>query len=78
MQTSVLENYLRDLGHLLKSEALEAAEKRDAATESERPFLEWLSLGYINVLSFMLNQAKVFDIAPEVLNLANFDPDTMH
>jgi hypothetical protein len=29
MQTSVLENYLRDLGHLLKSEALEAAESRE-------------------------------------------------
>ena len=76
MPTPVLEHYLRDLGHLLKLEAIEAAAKRDAASEVERPFLERFSLAYINVLNLMLDQAKAFDIAPSIFNLSDFDPDS--
>lgn len=78
MPAPVLENYLRDLGHFLKSEAVEAATKRDASNDIDRPFLEGLSLGYINVLNLMLDQAKAFDIDPSVLNLKDFDPASLH
>ena len=55
-----LENYLYDLGTLLKSEATDAAGQRDKSPNAQRAFHEGLALGYINVLSLMLDQAKSF------------------
>jgi hypothetical protein len=74
----VFQNYLFDLGYLLKSEAISATAERDSKSLPERPFYEGLALGYINVLSLMLNQAKTFGMDPADLHLDGFDPDQLH
>lgn len=78
MKSFVAENYLRDFGALLKEEALVAVSKRDQALPGDRPFLEGLALGYINVLSLAINQAKAFGLDSSELNLEGFNPDDLH
>jgi len=78
MRISPIENYVYDLGHLLKAEAVDAAAKRDASKPSERSFYEGLTLGYINALQHILSQAKAFDLDPDIFHLENFDPNDLH
>jgi hypothetical protein len=78
MGTETFRHYVRDLGLLIKRKAIEAASKRDSATASDRAFLEGLALGYINVVSLMLQQATAFAIDPADLNLDGFEPDSLH
>lgn len=78
MEAFSAKNYLYDLGTLLKSEAVDAAAQRDSSPAAQRAFHEGLALGYINVLSLMLDQAKAFNIDPAELHLENFDPDQLH
>jgi hypothetical protein len=77
MAPSTLENYVYDLGHILKAEAVQAAAKRDDARPEKRSFYEGLSLGYINVLQLVLSQAKAFDLEPKMFRLDNFNPDDL-
>jgi hypothetical protein len=69
-------NYLFDLGHLLREEALKArqafqAEKGtpDAAFQSGR------LMAYYEVLSLVISQAQSFNVPVADLHLSGLDPD---
>ena len=78
MQSETIERYLYDLGHLLKSKAIEAASERDHGDAGNRSFLSGLALGYINVLNLMVDRADAFGIDPAALHLTDFEPDSLH
>ncbi len=65
-------NYLRDFGTVLKERGLEARKRRDT---ERTEFEEGRLIAYYEVLSTMLNQAEVFEVSAEDLNLQDFDPD---
>jgi hypothetical protein len=68
-------NYLRDLGHLLKEDALEAKRDAEAASGEDAAFARGLSLAYYEVISLMQQQAWVFGIPLEEMSLADINPD---
>lgn len=68
--------YLRDLGDLLKKEALEAREEKDKQIdEASRAY----HLGYLmamhTVISLMQQQADSFGIPRKLLELDDIDPE---
>jgi hypothetical protein len=71
---SVYENYLRDLGHILRENALEA--KQEAAVGND-PFKQGRALAYYEVISLLEQQAQAFQLPLEKLSLAGFDPDQL-
>jgi hypothetical protein len=73
---STLENYLNDLGFLLKQEATDAKQQLLRAGEAEKAFCEGRLLAYHEVLSLVLSEAAAFGIDPEILRLKGFDPDS--
>ena len=72
LEMTVYQNYLKDLGALLKEMALEA--KQDAATKKTE-----FSIGYMarfhRVVSLMQQQAESFNISLKEIGLDDFDPD---
>src|SRR4029077_18329167 len=50
-------NYLRDLGHLLKEDALEAKRDAEAASGEDAAFARGRSLAYYEVISLMQQQS---------------------
>jgi len=75
MSVSSCENYLKDLGFLIKQEALEAKSRRALARASERDFCDGRLMAYNEVLSLMKSQAIAFQIDQSVIGLNDFDPD---
>jgi hypothetical protein len=77
MSPDTAEQYLRDLGSILREKALEAKLDREAARDGED---EDLRLGrlmvFYEVLSLMQEQACAFGIDPSAVGLEGFDPDT--
>jgi hypothetical protein len=70
------DDYLVDLGFLLKEKALKAKQKVSSRGESQAdPFDLGRLSAYYDVLSLMVSQADVFGIAPAALSLEGFDPD---
>jgi hypothetical protein len=68
-------NYLRDLGHLLKEDALEAKRVKEEASGEDAVFAQGRSLAYYEVISLMQQQAWAFGISLEDLGLADINPD---
>jgi hypothetical protein len=70
-------NYLFDLGHELKQDALDARRERDSAPESsqERAFESGRLLAFYEVISTMRNRAEVFGIPLSDLRLDDIEPD---
>ena len=68
-------NYLRDLGHLLKEDALEAKRDMDSASGDDATFAQGRRLAYYEVISLMQQQAWVFGIPLEEIGLADINPD---
>jgi hypothetical protein len=66
------ENYLRDLGFLVKEMAIEA--KRTQETEST-DFSTGYLCGFHRIVSLMQLQADAFNISRESLCLDDIDPD---
>jgi hypothetical protein len=64
--------YLRDLGAVLKERAL-ATRKRRGVERTD--FENGRLIAYYEVLSTMRNQAEIFDLSAEDLNLHDIDPD---
>jgi uncharacterized protein YuzE len=64
--------YLRDLGTLLKQDALDALKRREA---KQTEFESGRVLAYYEVLSTMRGQAVAFDLPLDDLQLHDFDPD---
>ena len=70
------ENYLRDLGYLLKERALEAKVEFHAATEgSSKDFQGGRYMAYYEVISLVLSQAEAFGISADSLALQGIDPE---
>jgi hypothetical protein len=71
------ENYLFDLGLLLKERALEARRQRDELPEEslDRTFQSGRVIAFNEVISIMQQQAEGFDIPLSDLRLEDIDPD---
>jgi len=74
--SNVFENYLFDLGMILKEMALDAKKTKNEAVATDNHDYE---LGYLmafhEIISLMLDQANLFEISPEQIGLSDIDPD---
>ncbi len=71
------ENYLLDLGSLLKEEAIAAKQRTLVAEGSNEHGFELGRLtAYYEILSIMKSQASAFGISVEAVSLADIDPDS--
>lgn len=68
-------NYLRDLGHLLKAQALDAKAERDAASVEDREYAIGRLMAYLEVVSLMQQQAVAFGVNLEALALDDISPE---
>ncbi len=75
MKNDVYKNYLRDLGFLVKEQALETKKKRasEVGTSSEG-FYDGYIQGFIFIISLMQQQAGGFQIPLKDLCLDDIDP----
>lgn len=69
---TIHEDYLNDLGILLKEMALEA---KQTAEHSQTDFAVGYMAGFHRVISLMQQQAEAFGIPLQELALADIDPD---
>lgn len=68
-------NYLRDLGHLLKAQALDAKAERDGASVEDREYATGRLMAYHEVVSLMQQQAAAFGVNLEALALDDITPE---
>ena len=74
--TNLADNYIRDLGYLLRERAFEAKERFHAAEGSDaRGFEGGRYMAYYEIISLMLSQAESFNLPPEMIALQNLDPE---
>jgi hypothetical protein len=69
------ENYLRDLGRLLRENAAEAKTRLRSSSAAERDFESGRLLGYVEAVSLMQQQAAAFGIELHELSLDGLDPE---
>jgi hypothetical protein len=76
MTADTYENYMRDLGGLLRDLALEARRDRDAARGSaDESFRSGYLMAFHCVISLLQQQAAAFQIPLEGIRLADLDPE---
>jgi hypothetical protein len=76
MPTDIYENYLRDLGGLLRDLAMEARRDRDAARGSpDEDFRTGYLMAFHSVISLVQQQADAFQIPLARIQLAELDPE---
>jgi hypothetical protein len=77
MRDEVYENYLRDLGFILKENAEKAKEDLRAATSSEdQSFRSGFRMVYYDVVTIIQQQQiAVHEVTNEDLGFDDFDPD---
>jgi hypothetical protein len=76
METQALENYLYDLGYLMKEKALQARETmRSSKGSSQYDYDSGYLMAYHEVISLFQEQATVFGISLEKLRLEDIDPE---
>ena len=68
-------HFLRDYGHLLKEQALDAKATAEAANSDEQDFRAGCCMGFYSALSLLHQQATAFQIPLEELSLADFSPE---
>jgi hypothetical protein len=69
-------NYLRDLGQLISEAARSAKRERDELNDSSRrDYAIGRLMGYHEVVSLMLQQARAFGIDADDLGLVGLDPE---
>jgi hypothetical protein len=74
--SATTENYLRDLGFILKERAFEAKRDFHAATEgSAKEFQGGRYMAYYEVISLILSQAEAFGISSDSLALQDIEPE---
>jgi hypothetical protein len=71
----VYHNYIRDLGLLIREQALASRNEVDTASDDDREFALGQNMSYYSVISLMLQQATAFDLAAEDIGLADIDPE---
>ena len=74
--TTTEAHYLRDLGHLIRDEALRAKESAKGET-SDKVFESGRLTAYYEVLSLMTQQAVAFGLPLENISLEGFDADSL-
>ena len=67
------QNYLRDLGDILRRMGDEARQAVAASSDEDRSFQEGRRMAYIEVLSLMQQQAAAFQLPLSDLALEGFD-----
>ena len=72
VDTTVYQNYLKDLGALIRELALEAKQQ---AIEKDTDFSTGYMAGFHRVVSLMQQQAEAFDISLEEIGLEGIDAD---
>ena len=72
VELTVYENYLMDLGTLVKEMALEAKQQ---SVEKNTDFYTGYMAGFHRVVSLMQQQAEAFDISLEDIGLDGIDAD---
>lgn len=76
MSERVADNYLLDLGQLLKEHALAAKQQETGARGTEdHQFQLGRLTAYYEIVSLMQLQAAAFDLPLEALGWSGFDPD---
>lgn len=73
MTTDTYENYLRDLGHLLRQSAVDAVDT--ARRDRDDAFAQGRGVAYYEVVSLMRNQAVAFGLDLAALSLDGVDPE---
>jgi hypothetical protein len=74
--SDVHKNYLFDLGHLLKEEALKAKDAASAARGTDdEAFQSGRAYAFYEIMSLLVGQAESFQLAIEDLHLEGLDPD---
>ena len=69
-------NYLRDLGFLLREQAIAAKDASVAARGTEDAAYEaGRAMAYYEVMSLLVSQAEAFQLTSEDLRLDGFDAD---
>ena len=71
--TDIYKNYLRDLGLLIREQALDA--HKGACSSPDDGFKLGRRMSYYAITSLMLHQAEAFGISPNDIGLAGLDPD---
>jgi hypothetical protein len=71
---SVYESYLKDLGRILRDEAVAA---RNTASSGKDPFQLGRAMAYYEVVSLLEQQANAFQIPLEKLSFDGFDPEQL-
>jgi len=72
----VHKNYLFDLGHMLRKEALEAKQAaQDAIGTADEQFQAGRALAYYEVMSSLVSQALTFGLPIQDLHLEGLEPD---
>jgi len=73
------QNYIQEVLRMIIESALEAkrssTSERGRKTADERAFEDGRALAYYEVVSTLVNQAKVFGLSPDVISSLRFDPD---
>jgi hypothetical protein len=72
VDTTVYQNYLKDLGALIRDLALEAKQQ---AVQKDTDFSTGYMAGFHRVVSLMQQQAEAFDISLEEIGLDGIDAD---
>jgi hypothetical protein len=76
MSDTRLANYLRDLGTLLREDALAVKKARDATSDPlSRQFQSGRLMAYNEVISTIQNQASAFGLEKADVGLQGIDPD---
>lgn len=68
-------NYLRDLGPLIREQAIEAKAAAETNQGPDREHHVGRLMAYYAVISLMIQQAEAFGIPASDLGLAGFDPE---
>jgi len=74
--SDIADNYLLDLGALLRERALEAKERcRALQTTEQQAFESGRQMAYYEVIALMLSQAEAFRLPVDKLALQGMDVD---
>lgn len=73
--SDLVDNYLVDLGFLLRERTEELEHIAAAAPDDQKQFELGRYRAYREVLSLMIQQAEAFELAPEAIALQGIDRD---
>lgn len=75
MNKESLKNYIREISCLLKDNAKKAKLNADNPKEGDADYNTGYLMAYHEVITIMKNQAPVFDIGQDDIDLADIEPE---